>query len=206
METFTPDDTTFYETVELPEDVVDQRAAASVRVGLEAALDNTHVLRRRFEELEDGQETSWNATGTVGTQLDTHLDSSTTHEVLETGGTDRFESHALGSIDNDNIFVTACFGQAVVNCACQFRLRVTYSDGDGGTVDETIAAIEITGETSVIKRPLVLHGGHTLAQINPEATTVKAYITVTNSLTGAAVGVYLYGVATITIHRMRWST
>jgi len=57
METFTPDDSTFHETIELPVDLTDQRTAASVRVGLEAALDNTHFLRGKVpafsEEVED---------------------------------------------------------------------------------------------------------------------------------------------------------
>lgn len=44
MEVFTPSADTFHDTAELPEDLVDLRSAATLRVGVEAALDNTAFL------------------------------------------------------------------------------------------------------------------------------------------------------------------
>lgn len=53
MDTFTPDGSTYHETAQLPADLTDLRTAASVRVGVEAALDNAEYVRLKLASLSE---------------------------------------------------------------------------------------------------------------------------------------------------------
>ncbi len=128
METFTPSAATFHETAELPVDVTDQRTAASVRVGIEAALDNAAYLK----DARDGTReivATYTKGGSPGVALQTFIDTTTADYIYNGDRSPEAISLAAGSLkEGDWISASVTVPIQTGAVGCTLRLLVLRSD------------------------------------------------------------------------------
>jgi hypothetical protein len=170
MEVYTPTTTAFAATAELPEDLIDLRTAASVRTGIEAALNNAAYLQARHIAAYG------NSYGTGGVAMHTQTDDAT-EEIIKYDGVHNLNCTLTNCVASDLVIVLATFTAATAGCNATYRLMI----GEPGA---TPYATEIQQATIIdgSAGSVALHGFHVVGYGTMSAPIeLVAYITVENS-------------------------
>jgi hypothetical protein len=191
MENYTPA-TTYHSSAQLPEDFIDDRVAASVRVGIEAALDNAAWLHQYTQDLfaigVGG--TPYLALGAVGGVVVTHTEDSAEH-TINNGVLDlevAFDSIAMG----DRIIAIASYLVDSVGVSTYQRLKFT-GDATGAYLHQIVHPMDTS---SVV----TLFGVHTVGAADTECTLS---VTTQNGSAAGGTSCTVYGQAMLAAMRIR---
>lgn len=121
MQTFTPDGSTYHDTAELPVDLTDYRNAASVRVGIEAALDNAAWAAAFGTRVRD---VAYDTIDGIASQF--NCDSATSTDWQDATGV----TLTVPAANNDRILYSFAFDTDPNSCTGG-EVRLVYAEGAG---------------------------------------------------------------------------
>lgn len=186
MELYTPNDSTYHVATQLPEDLKDYRTAASVRTGIEAALDNAAYLKR----LKDGLRIYQTCMGNAGQVAFENLNN-TSQTIVKCNGSDvKLSIHDC--IADDSMFVMASYGVETISFTTTIhRLTATFPFNGYATIHS------LTTKTN--SNIVTLAGMLSV----PDDGQIDVAIEVENSTSGANVGSRIIGQIMLLAVRIR---